>query len=79
MKAPSNLLALSEGSAVEFKRSLRSDLGREICAFANATGGVILRQALLLRIGRDAAPEAYATSRGRIASSASPTLAQSSG
>ena len=42
MTALSDLIALGEGSAVEFKRSLRSDLGREICAFANATGGVIL-------------------------------------
>ena len=42
MKTLSDLLALGEGSEVEFKRSLRSDLGREICAFANATGGVIL-------------------------------------
>ena len=42
MKALSDLLALGEGSSVEFKRSLRSDLGREICAFANAAGGVIL-------------------------------------
>ena len=42
MKALSDLVALGEGSEVEFKRSLRSDLGREICAFANATGGVIL-------------------------------------
>ena len=37
-----DLLALGEGSTAEFKRSLRSDLGREICAFAHATGGVIL-------------------------------------
>ncbi|MDE0120935.1 MAG: ATP-binding protein [Gemmatimonadota bacterium] len=42
MKALSDLLALGEGTTVEFKRSPRSDLGREICAFANATGGVIL-------------------------------------
>ncbi len=42
MTALSDLLALREGSTVEFKRSLRSDLGREICAFANAAGGVIL-------------------------------------
>ena len=27
---------------MEFKRALRSDLGRDFCAFANATGGVIL-------------------------------------
>ena len=42
MKTLSDLLALGEGFTVEFKRSLRSDLGREICAFANAAGGVIL-------------------------------------
>ena len=40
--ALSDLLALGEGFTIEFKRSLPSDLGREICAFANATGGVIL-------------------------------------
>ena len=38
----SNLIALGEGFTTEFKRSLPSDLGREICAFANATGGIIL-------------------------------------
>ena len=38
----SDLIALGEGFTTEFKRSLPSDLGREICAFANATGGVIL-------------------------------------
>ncbi|MDE2682870.1 MAG: putative DNA binding domain-containing protein [Chloroflexota bacterium] len=37
-----DLIALGEGFTTEFKRSLPSDLGREICAFANATGGVIL-------------------------------------
>ena len=37
-----NLLALGEGFTTEFKRSGTSNLGREICAFANATGGVIL-------------------------------------
>ena len=36
------LLALGEGFTTEFKRSMPSDLGREICAFANANGGVIL-------------------------------------
>ena len=41
-QAPSNLIALGEGFTTEFKRSMPSDLGREICAFANATGGVIL-------------------------------------
>ena len=38
----SNLIALGEGFTTEFKRSMPSDLGREICAFANSTGGVIL-------------------------------------
>lgn len=38
----SDLIALGEGFTTEFKSSLPSDLGREICAFANATGGVIL-------------------------------------
>lgn len=42
MTTLSDLIALGEGLTVEFKRSLRSDLGREICAFANATGGAIL-------------------------------------
>ncbi len=37
-----NLIALGEGFTIEFKRSGTSNLGREICAFANATGGVIL-------------------------------------
>ncbi len=37
-----DLIALGEGFTTEFKQSLPSDLGREICAFANATGGVIL-------------------------------------
>jgi predicted HTH transcriptional regulator len=41
-KALHNLLALGEGFTTEFKRSGTSNLGREICAFANATGGVIL-------------------------------------
>ena len=35
-----NLVALGEGFTTEFKRSMPSDLGREICAFANAGGGV---------------------------------------
>ena len=38
----SDLIALGEGFTTEFKQSLPSDLGREMCAFANATGGVIL-------------------------------------
>ena len=37
-----NITALGEGFTTEFKRSMSSNLGREICAFANATGGVIL-------------------------------------
>lgn len=37
-----NLLALGEGFTTEFKHSGTSNLGREICAFANATGVVIL-------------------------------------
>ena len=38
----SDLIALGEDFTTEFKRAMPSDLGREICAFANATGGVIL-------------------------------------
>ena len=38
----SNLIALGEGFTTEFKRTGTSNLGREICAFANATGGIIL-------------------------------------
>ena len=38
----SNLVALGEGFTTEFKRAGTSGLGREICAFANATGGMIL-------------------------------------
>ena len=37
-----DLIARGEGFTTEFKRAMSSDLGREICAFANATGGVIL-------------------------------------
>ena len=36
------LTALGEGFTTEFKRSVPSHLGAEVCAFANATGGVIL-------------------------------------
>ena len=36
------LIAQGEGFTSEFKRSMPSDLGREMCAFANASGGVIL-------------------------------------
>ena len=38
----SDLIARGEGSTTEFKQAMSSGLGREICAFANATGGVIL-------------------------------------
>ena len=38
----SDLIALGESSTTEFKRAMPLDLGRKICAFANATGGVIL-------------------------------------
>ena len=38
----SNLISLGEGFTTEFKKSGTSNMGREICAFANATGGVIL-------------------------------------
>ena len=38
----SELIALGEGFTTEFKRAGASNFGREICAFANATGGVIL-------------------------------------
>ena len=41
-QALSDLIAQGEGCTSEFKRSMPSDLGREICAFANASGGVIL-------------------------------------
>ena len=37
-----SLISLGEGFTTEFKRSFPSDLGTEICAFANATGGVLL-------------------------------------
>lgn len=36
------LIALGEDFTSEFKQGVLSDLGREICAFANASGGVIL-------------------------------------
>ena len=38
----SELIARGEGAGTEFKRAMPSDLGREICAFANAAGGIIL-------------------------------------
>ena len=37
-----DVLARGEGAAVEFKRSLTKDVGRELCAFANADGGTVL-------------------------------------
>lgn len=37
-----NLIPLGEGFTVEFKKSGTSNTGRELCAFANATGGTIL-------------------------------------
>ncbi len=37
-----DLVSLGEGFTIEFKRSVTSDMGREICAFANASGGTIL-------------------------------------
>ena len=38
----SNLVSLGEGFTTEFKQSYTSEIGREMCAFANATGGTIL-------------------------------------
>ena len=38
----SDFIARGEGSNTEFKRAMPADLGREMCAFANASGGVIL-------------------------------------
>ena len=40
--AISALIARGEGPTVEFKRSVTKDVGRELCAFANAGGGTIL-------------------------------------
>ena len=37
-----NLMRLGEGLTPEFKRSVSADLGREVCAFANAIGGRIV-------------------------------------
>ena len=37
-----NLMRLGEGITLEFKRSVSAELGREICAFANAIGGRIV-------------------------------------
>jgi len=41
-KTLSELIVLGEGFTTEFKRAGTSGIGREICAFANATGGTIL-------------------------------------
>jgi len=40
--ALSDLITLGEGFTTEFERAGGSHLGRELCAFANATGGVVL-------------------------------------
>ena len=37
-----NVIARGEGATTEFKRSLTKDVGRELCAFANAGGGTVL-------------------------------------
>ena len=36
------LISLREGQSLEFKQSLPDDFGRELCAFANSSGGKIL-------------------------------------
>ena len=36
------LIAAGEGATMEFKRSLTKDVGRTLCAFANAGGGTVL-------------------------------------
>ena len=46
----SNLIALGEGFTTEFKRTGTSNLGREICAFANATGDIILGNSKALQV-----------------------------
>jgi predicted HTH transcriptional regulator len=38
LKELRDLVALGEGVELEFKQSLPSDLGKEICAIANAIG-----------------------------------------
>ena len=38
------LIALGEGQHLEFERSGTSHLGREICAMANALGGLRVEQ-----------------------------------
>ena len=37
-----HLIALGEGQTLEFKRSPSEDFGREMVAFANSIGGVLL-------------------------------------
>ncbi|MEI8093412.1 MAG: RNA-binding domain-containing protein [Spirochaetales bacterium] len=37
-----NLIALGEGQHLEFKQALPDDLGRELCAMANGSGGQVL-------------------------------------
>lgn len=36
------LVKTGEGLTLEFKESVRSDIGRDICAFANSKGGKII-------------------------------------
>jgi len=36
------MIALGEGPSIEFKRSFASNLGREICALGNSSGGKVL-------------------------------------
>lgn len=38
----SEIIALGEGPASEFKRNVNAAFGNELCAFANAAGGIIL-------------------------------------
>ena len=42
INALKKLIRLGEGFTLEFKRTGTSNIGRELCAFANATGGKIL-------------------------------------
>ncbi len=42
IKTLHNLITLGEGFTVEFKKSGTTNIGRKLCAFANATGGTIL-------------------------------------
>jgi ATP-dependent DNA helicase RecG len=42
MSKLADIIALGEGFTTEFKRSGTGHLGRELCAFANATGGMVL-------------------------------------